>query len=435
MNLTKFICLGFLILWIGGCDEVSRVTPDQKSGDIVWVGNGLRLESSHGVLVDIEDADLGRQSLLMTLDHLLPVVRSEENNSVPVRFDWSASSPNSSPIVQLQILGQETSKCKRYEAHEEELVCNDNLDALSIKEGTVPAVLADGAFLYLDIFNSLHYFNSNKEDLIISGGVDEFIVNDSALLLARSMETKQWTCFQAREARFEVCETGLNGINQFYHFIKSASNEILAVGRSALGHGVYKLLSGETNIEFQLLQKVEPDWEWRDIGESNDVLKMYSETRGEFWIRITENAYEFLELPRVEETKALALQSVREFSIAKTAQEQGFSFQLCRSELANGDENPPISKCTYLKRSDSYEFIELLLHYPNELERPQLISISKRKDLGSETDLNALSRYQISIFEIYTGVEKDPYLVLVSEKHLDSEVKNLRGYDLRGQGT
>ena len=414
-----------------GCDEIFKNKYDAPKGDIVWIGNGLRLEKNHGVVVDILDADAGPQSFLLSQDRLLPLVRDESSrDSVPVRLDWAVANLGAVwPTLQFQFLNRE-SDCNRYLLNRESLICHDALNSLEIKEGTLPLAMDHNRLLYIDLFDSLHFLelDSNQvKDSIISGNVGQFFNVSNRFVLAQTKDRLEWTCWERPLAdhSFQRCES-LN-LEGFEHFVKLPGGEVMAVNFSSplRERGIYHFFLNDHAIVFELQYAIPSEWSFISAGENPDLLRIATPDQKEHWLRLVSGGFEWIELKSKPEAKDLELNQQNNFFLSKI---EGEMFELCER---GADDFVSIAKCQPVMRLDDYRFVDMILFRHDDYSALKLLTISHT----DFTPIQDQHSYLLSTYEVRKGFEGDFYLVELSEMGFQSPILAIKTFDLRSSKT
>ncbi|MGA0164417.1 MAG: hypothetical protein ACO3LE_09295, partial [Bdellovibrionota bacterium] len=319
---VKFKHVSFILvccLVFSGCDEIFKTKYDGQRGDIVWIGNGLRLEKNHGVVVDILDADSGSQSLLLSRDRLLPLVREEgSHDSVPVRLDWAVADLGSvGPTLQFQLLNRDTD-CSRYLLNRESLICHDALNALEIKEGSLPLAMDYDRLLYLDLFDSLHFLEleaNQVKDFIIAGNIGQFFNISNHFVLAQTKDEFRWSCWERSsvDQSFLKCES-LN-LEGFEHFVKLSNGKVMGLSFASplRERGFYQFFLNDKTISYELEYAIPDEWSFLSVGESPDLLRIATPDKREHWLRIVDDGFEWVELKSKSEIQGLELHQEENF--------------------------------------------------------------------------------------------------------------------------
>lgn len=422
--------LGFFLVF-SGCDEIFKTELDGQKGDIVWIGNGLRLEKNHGVIVDILDANSGPQSFLLSQGRLQPLVRDEgSRDSVPVRLDWAvANLGDVGPTLQFELLNRE-SDCSRYLLNRENLICHDALNSLEIKAGTLPLSLDHDQLLYVDLFDSLHFLElgSNQlKDYIISGNVEHFFNLSSRFVFTKTKDELEWNCWESSSINQSFLKCESLSLEGFEHFVKLPSGKVmgLSFGSPLRERGFYQFFIEDKAIAYELVHHIPDEWSFVSIGESQDLLRVATPDQREHWLRIIPKGFEWIELDDRSEIDDLELHQEDDFFLSKI---EGEFFELCEK---GNDEFVSIANCQPLQRSDSYQFVDMILFHEYNDSTVKLLGISR----SNLTPLADDDSYLISTYEVRRGFTGGFYLVELSETGFQSPILDIKTFDLRSSKT
>jgi hypothetical protein len=423
-----FLTLGLVTaILLLGCNEVFKTKYDGQKGDIVWVGNGLKLEKNHGVIIDVFDSVLGPQSLLLSQDRLLPLVREvSSGEKVAVRFDWaSANLGSAGPALQMQVLSQEP-ECSRFLLSKNNLICHEILESLEMKPGSIPIALNEHRILYLDLFDTLHYFdtrNEKKRDSVVVGQVAHYLDVANRFVFVRHQAPLPWSCWQVGETDEDLrpCDHGI--IEGFEHIVRLSNESVMGLNFSNRNRerGVYRISAQGQSLAIEKKSDIPEDWIFMMLGESEDLIRIGLSDQKDRWIRVTAEGLEWIQLRSRPDADGLKLNEQRDFFLSRV---DGEVFELCET---GADGLVSIARCQALMRSDDFVFTEMVLYRDEENSSTKLLAVSESKGLS----INESRPPLVSTYEVRRGLLGGFYFVALWEFEIQSQILGIKTYDLR----